>query len=473
MWFREGGRLSAEQIEYAYFRGHRSCACSPICPSPDDAVTRRVLIKTSRDGYLASTPPGEPSGAAVLREFPEQPVSVAIWRVLRLATLWAIEQPQRRSELLDLQSLESMLVELAANQPFTDDDPRGALACILGEMTSPIPDLRRAAYACLAVTDWALPHGAIETALSYGRAAALLGADARYAWVVGRLHREYSRVLQAEIWFKVAYALAARERDWEVRARSLMSWGHLHLNVGRYRNAKELFERALSTTKRFKLHDREAEAHHYLFTVARATSDHTTAAKHSAAAAATYGPDHPRLPHFAHDLACYWTDQGDHQHALEVLLALLDHHFLEVPAERLLVIGSALRAAGGCGENDAFDRMFESFLSLQGRAPASPLLAQALLLGARGAASLRRWSEAERLLVTAVEAARNTGQNDTRIGAEALLSQVRDESLTAAVSNLYEANRDDVARATVRSLVQGSLATTTGTECVPEDRRRS
>ncbi|HEX6746879.1 MAG TPA: hypothetical protein VF092_06240 [Longimicrobium sp.] len=419
-------------------------------------VRRRVLIKTSRDGYLATTPHGEATGAAVLRELVDDPLCVAVYQAIRLVTSWFLQPPQQRSDLLDPLTVEALLPRIAGEDPFRDGDPRGALVCILGELTASEPDLRRIALSCLAVADWALSQSAIDTALSFARAAALIGASARYAWVTGRLHREHSRAQQAEIWFQVAYVLAERERDWDIRARSLTSWGHVHLNVGRYFTARDLFQRALSTAQRFQLGDREVEAHHYLFTVARAVSDHAGAMEHSAAAAREYGPDHPRLPYFAHDLACYWMDRGDYQHALEVLLALLDNHFADVPDERLLVRGSSLRAAGGCGRPDVFERLLPAVLDHQ-RASDSPWVAQALFMAARGAASLKRWDVAETLLVSAIESARSTNQNDTRLSAEDLLAQVRTESHTELLA-VYEPANVEVARSTVRALVASSAS---------------
>ncbi len=429
------------------------CCTCPTCPTSRRTapVRRRVLIKTSSDGYLATTPHGEATGAAVLRELVGDPLCAPVYQAIRLVTAWFLQPAQQRSDLLDLPAVEALLPRIAGEDPFRDGDPRGALVCILGEMTASEPDLRRIALSCLAVADWALSRSAVDTALSFARAAALIGATARYAWVTGRLHREHSRAQQAETWFQVAYVLAERERDWDLRARSLMSWGHVHLNVGRYRTARDLCERALSTARRFQLQDRTGEAHHYLFTIARAVSDHPGAAEHSAAAARAYGPDHPRLPYFAHDLACYWMDRGDYEHALEVLLALL-----EIPIDhRLLAIGSALRAAGGSGRGAIYDRLVPALREEQSRECDSPLKAQALLMAARGAASLRRWAEATQLLTAAIEAARDTGQNDTRISAEDLLSLVREETHSESVA-VPEPSNVEIARYTVRSLAAAS-----------------
>jgi len=301
------------------------------------------------------------------------------------------------------------------------------------------------------VADWALGIGAEDTALAFSRAAALVGQNARYAWLAGRIHREHNRALQAETWFQVAYTLAEREHDWEIRARALMSWGHVHLNVGRYTRARKLFERAVGIAHRFKLPDREGEAHHYLFVVARAVSDHASADLHGRMAARLYGPEHPTLPNFAHDLACYWMDAGDYPHALQVLLALLANRFTESSPAKLLVIGSALRAAGGCGQEAKFDELMVRFKALGADCPTSPLYPQALLLAGRGAALLQRREEAEDLVSAALGAARQTEQHDTVFGAEQLLVKIRERH---PLEQSVRPNPDnaEATRVTVRSL---------------------
>lgn len=412
---------------------------------------RRALVTTPRDGYLTTTPRGEASGAGILRELAARPVGLGIWRAFRLLTLWMAEPPQGRPGLLDDAGVDAALLATAGDLPFDPDDVRGALVFILGEITSAEPDLKRTARACLAVTDWALAAGAEETALAYARAAALVGANARYAWLAGRLHREHNRALQAEVWFQVAYSLADREHDWEIRSRSLMSWGHVHLNVGRYAKARTLFQRALSTAHRYKLPDREGEAHHYLFTVARAVSDHPTANLHSRAAAALYRPDHPTLPNFAHDLACYWMDSGDYPHALQVLLPLVEGQFTESAALQLLFTGSAMRAAGGCGQDVTYDELMASFELQSRECLTSPFYAQAVLHAACGAARLLRWPAAEDLATRALAAARETEQHDTVFVAEQLLADVRELHAFERVVHENPENAE-ATRVTVQSL---------------------
>lgn len=414
-------------------------------------MKRRVLIKTAIDGYRVTTPEGEVTGGAVVRELSRDPACIPVFQVLRLVTTWAMERPQRRAGLLPHDRLERLLARIAGKLPFRADDPRGALACILGEMTAGEPDIRRAAFACLGVADWALSHGAVDTALAWARAAALVKPDARYAWIAGRMHREHGRLEEAEVWFKVAYSIAGRTRDWEVRAGALLSCGHTFMVAGNYQGARELFERGLGTARRRRVIAKIAEAHHYLFSIAVTTSDHALVASQSRAILKSYGTDHPRLPHFAHDLAGYWMDRGDFVKAHQVLIALLERFFANEPAARMQVVGSALRAAGAIGEKRCFDRLRLELERLRAMVSSSPAVAPAFLTAAKGAASLSRWTDAEGLLIVALDSARTTHQRDTEVEAETLLESVKARA-SHEVPSESAAEYSDVARDTLLML---------------------
>ncbi|HEX6746878.1 MAG TPA: tetratricopeptide repeat protein [Longimicrobium sp.] len=360
----------------------------------------------------------------MLGELHLHPMCFAAWQVFRLVTAWAAQPQHNRFGFLEIEGVRALMIRIAGNDLAPADEPRVALLCVLSEMIAATADLQRLASACMVVTDWALTVSAVETALAYAGAAAEVSGNARFTWVAGMLHRENGRVLQSEGWFQKAHRLAMRSHDWDVRARSLMSSGRMLLTVGKYREAREYFERALLVAERFRLEDRRMEAHHHLFDAAVAMRDFTRVAKHSRIVASAYGPDHPRYPYFSHDLAVYWADRGDYERALGMLSPLLDRHFHEDASVRLLAFGSALRAAAGCGDRRLFDRLLPEFADLREPAGPSPLVAQALYTAGLGASMLRRWSDAEELLVPALEAAEHTGQEDTRSAAEKLLERL-------------------------------------------------
>jgi len=360
----------------------------------------------------------------MLGELHLHPMCFSAWQVFRLVTTWTAQAPHNRFGFLEIDGIRALMIRIDGNDLSPNEEPRPALLSILCEMIAATPDMQRLAYACLAVTDWALAVGAVETALAYARSAAALSGNARYAWIAGKLLRENGRVLQSEEWFHAAHRLAMRTHDWDVRAWSLLSLGHMLLTVGRYAAGREYFERALIVVERFKLEDRRLEAHHHLFDAALAMQDYTRVAKHGRVVADGYGLDHPRFPYFTHDLAVYWMERGDYERSRDCLSSLLDRYFHENAAERLLLTASTMRAAAGCGDHRAFDRLLPTLVELRGPAGSSPLVAQALQTAGLGSSMLRRWSEAEELLVSALEAAKQTGQEDTRSAAEKLLERL-------------------------------------------------
>ncbi len=359
----------------------------------------------------------------MLGELHLHPLCFSAWQVFRLVTAWAAQPPHDRLAYLEIDGVRSLMIRIAGDDLAPADEPRAALLCVLSEMIAATPDLHRLAYACMVVTDWALTISAVETAIAYAGAAAKVSGNARFTWIAGMLYRENGRVLQSEGWFHEAHRLAMRSHDWDVRARSLMSCGQMLLTVGKYEEAREYFERALLVAERFRLDDRRTEAHHHLFNAAIAMKTYTRVAKHSQIVASAYGPDHPRRPYFTHDLAVYWADRGDYERALDMLRPLLDRFHDDTPV-RLLAVGSALRAAAGCADSRMFDRLLPSLADLREPAGSSPLVAQALYTAGLGASMLRRWSDAEELLVPALEAAKHTGQEDTRSAAEKLLERL-------------------------------------------------
>ena len=134
--------------------------------------------------------------------------------------------------------------------------------------------------------------------------------------------------------------------------------------------------------------------------------------------------------------------------ALNVLNVLLECHFKDSPAARLLVLGSAARAAGGAGKPGVFDLIQAEFTQLRSRGPETLLHAQALLLVARGAVSLRRWMLAKECLSEALASSRRTAQKDTEILAEQLLAQVGKQLLTER-EHLPSISNRDLARRTI------------------------
>jgi tetratricopeptide (TPR) repeat protein len=391
-------------------------------------------IMTPRQTLVHSMLGGEVAGSALLSELIAEAIGSRVWGVYRLVVSW-LATTGDKTAFFDRESIETLILDTVATEELDPSPeartPSAGLVVLLTEMLDPDPDEHEAALGALAVAEWALGKNFVKTALAYSSLAAGLANTARYAWLTARHHRTYGSPRDAETWFRVASATATRERDWEAKARALIGLGVLRLTLGSYPEARNQFLRALRVAQRFALRERAGEIHHHLFTVGVATSDHALAEAEIEKVLASYGWRHPRLPHFVHDLAVYWTDRGDPLNALDVLLSLVEKDFFhDEPHQHLLALGSTARAAGCAGEPLIFERMCFEIHTRRQRADTRPewvQVAQTLLLVARGAATLRRWVQAKKFLTEAMASGRRTNQHDVVLHAEELLAQVGQE----------------------------------------------
>ncbi|HEX8832414.1 MAG TPA: hypothetical protein VF705_14665, partial [Longimicrobium sp.] len=301
----------------------------------------------------------------MLHELQTEPLGAVVWSTFRVLVTWIATKPEAREGLYRREGIEALVRKIARSTDISpaseEESPGGGLVVLLTGMLERAPNEQELALAALTVSEWAISRRLTETALAYSALAAGLGNTSRHAWLAGRLHRRHARVREAETWYRAADVAATHEKDWDTKARALNSRGRLSLDIGRYPDARKLFARALKLTQRFRLREREAETHHHLFAVGVAMRDHALADLEIEPVINGYGSDHPSLPTFAHDLAAYWMDKGDYGNALNVLTTLLERHFKDSPAPRLLVLGSAARAAGGAGKPGIFDLLYDVF----------------------------------------------------------------------------------------------------------------
>lgn len=365
---------------------------------------------------------------AMLPELKDEPLGIFVWSAYRFLITWVAAKRDVRGELYNGSGIDAavrQIVSISEKSPESSVIGLSAsLMVLLTEMAEDKPNQRKQAVAALSVSEWALRRGFTETALAYAGVVAGLRNSSRQAWLAGRLHRRHARPREADAWYRAADVAATHEKNWDAKARALNSRGKLALDIGRYADARKWFVRAVKFAQRRRLHEREAEAHHHLFAVGVATRDHKLAEQEIARAIDAYGPDHPRLPSFLHDLAAYWMDKGQYENALDLLTLLLERHFKDAPAARLLVLGSAARAAGGAGNAGHFDLLHAELNQLRADGPETFLHGQALLLLARGAVSLGRWPLAKQYATEALESSRRTGQGDTETSAAQLLAEV-------------------------------------------------
>ncbi|HEX6037178.1 tetratricopeptide repeat protein [Longimicrobium sp.] len=366
-------------------------------------------------------PGGAVAGADLVRELPAE-VSLSVWQTLRSVLLWAAEDPGLRGDLFEPCAMTEWETELLEND--WDADVRCPLAVLVGQLgRQGDASAETIAHACLSVTDWALEHGYVATALAYAEAAALSWPQhPRYAWLAGRLMRAHGRPREAEAWLKRAERAANRLADWEGRTLSLNSLGNLYYGMGNYSQAAKMHRDALKVARRHRLRKREGEILHDLFVATWYMGYAEEAEQYARAALEVYKDGHPRLATLAHDVAFSWVAEGYYGRALTVLQGL--ERYFELPSERIRVLASIARAAGGCNATEMFSSAAKEIWTLADRQDAGQGVAAALVELARGATSLAKWDIAEEALLKAREVAVLRSEEDVVAEADDALSAV-------------------------------------------------
>ncbi|HEV7589593.1 MAG TPA: tetratricopeptide repeat protein, partial [Longimicrobium sp.] len=375
----------------------------------------------TEDGTAPAFPPGTALPPEVLAELPPD-MAFAVWQVLRSVTLWSREPEQRRAAMFDPAYMKEWERRLLTAP--LEPEARFPLAVIVGELARPNPGAGRLSWACVCVADWALGRGATRAALAFAEAAAHAAPEhPRYAWLVGRLMRSHGDPRGGERWLRRALKLAVAQRDWETQARALTGLGNLCVEIGRYPEARELHTRALRVSRRWRLREQEGMALHDLFVIATEEGNRTEAELHARGALDAYGQLSPRVCKLAHDVAYWWMDGGYYQRALHVFEALLRH--FPRPDDRIQVMGNIGRAAGGCGDRDAFDSACRMADALSPLLVTRSTVATALLELAYGAVALSDWPLAAQIAQQAADAASERSEATVLTRAAELLSVVR------------------------------------------------
>ncbi|MFL5539202.1 MAG: hypothetical protein ACJ8J0_09420, partial [Longimicrobiaceae bacterium] len=150
------------------------------------------------------------------------------------------------------------------------------------------------------------------------------------------------------------------------------------------------------------------------------TNEFTRAVEHSRRALKWYPRHHARIPYLVHDYAYLLVNIRQDRLALHLLDFVLE--IITAPHERLLVLGTVARAAGGYGDRDRFGAAQTFVETMSSVHPQHA--AQALCDVARGAWLLELWDRAERVAVRARSVAKEQGRKDTADAAEQVLESV-------------------------------------------------
>lgn len=360
-------------------------------------------------------------GTEMLEEF-SGAVGLALWQSMRDVTLWAAaREAGDRVDLFHPGAHEQRLRQLdQAGIDAAIDAPLRVLARISADATGVTEDELLAA--CRDVSAWAEAQGRLSTAIAFAQAGALAApANAAAGFRVGQLTKRKPEYARAESWFRRVIGLGRQAKDWASYSEAFLGLGELYTLRGNFPAARRFHVRALRAAKRHGLRDIQGRALHAMFVIARDTRPED-ALELARQAFRAYGSTHTQLPTLARDLASYWMDRGRFAQALAVFQALAPHQ--TTPEERMLNTAAIGRAAGGAANRPEFDRAWDEVWSFAGEWHAQPYAAQALLDLARGAASLKDWSRAERAASTAREIATRHGMAKVVLEAETVLDQV-------------------------------------------------
>ncbi|HEX2205516.1 MAG TPA: tetratricopeptide repeat protein [Longimicrobium sp.] len=365
-------------------------------------------------------------GLSILDDVPGE-LGLVLWQSLRDCMLWGRVSETERGALFAADAEPARVAAiLAAAVPAEIEEPLKTIAGILGGGARE----ESVALACRRIMQWADEGGLLAVALAFAQAAAVVTpGDPAAAYAVGRLARRRAEHARSETWYRRTVALARQVGDWPTYALAFVGLGNLYAQRGAYPAARRFHTRALRAAGRNSLHAIEGQALHELFGIAVETGRAQEAEELARAAFEAYGPHHPQLPSFAHDVAYWWTTQGHFTRSLRVLQEILPH--LSTPVVRVLVLADIARAAGGAGEVEAFRQAWdETRVLLRGR-EMEEAAARALLDLAHGALSLKAWEQAEEAARQALEVATQRRESKIRLSAEAVLDAARRHAVVA------------------------------------------
>jgi tetratricopeptide (TPR) repeat protein len=394
-----------------------------------------------------------PVGLYVLEEFSSE-LGMVLWKSLRSVMLWADVEPRDRKGLFDEGAAERRHLEIVSTVPEEESELREALEQLVAVLSDPErADREAVGVACTRISTWAEGRSAPRTALEFIQAAALAcPANPRFALMVGRGARDMAQYGRAEAWLYRTVGLARQVKDWEAYIRAYLAHGKMMMRRGALPAARRSFVKARRRATRQGLRAFEAMSYHDLFVLESYAGNNEQALDHAERATRAYGRRHEDFPTFAHDVAHFWMEQGDYEHALPIFSEALNRIREGL---RPFVLGSLARASGGLRDREGFEW---AFAELE-RIPAGPGVAESWVEVARGAILLGSHEDARRAAEFAERVARTRGESQIQFMAEGVIQEAEAEAraaearrVGAAEAPSVGARRDDLARTLLRTL---------------------
>jgi len=362
-------------------------------------------------------------GMEILREVGGEG-GLLLWQSYRNVMFWATAEPGERAALFAPEAGRRRLAELlTADVPAEIADSLVEIGRMMGAPEATAGET--IADACRGISDWAEAAGHEATALAFTQAAALSAPrDATIALAVGQISRRRGEPARAETWFRHAIMIGRQTGDWESYARAYIALGNMLLLRGNFPGAHRMHIKALRAARRKGLTPIQGMAAHDLFVIATETGRNAQAEEYARMASRAYGPDHPRLPVLAHDLAYYWMNQGYFSQVMPIFLSLEDR-FETDPGTKIAIRAHIARAAGGIGDRATFRRYFTETVRMSKDSIYESRISDSFLELAMGASNLGEWDRAEQAAEHALEVAQQRGQAKVAIEAESVLDAVR------------------------------------------------
>jgi tetratricopeptide (TPR) repeat protein len=405
-------------------------------------VVTPLTARTPGSSRRPRVPPAIIRGSEALPALPvvdEIPgdLGVALWRSVRNVLLWSHTPPERRGMLFDAGAAAARAAELGRVRP--DAELLAPLSVIVALLEAPERvEVQRLVNACRRIAAWAEGKGALGTALEYTQAAALVRPDsAGLAFAVGRLARRRAEYDRAESWYMRAIVQGRQAGDWRSYSLAFSGLGNLFMQRGNYPYARKAHVRSLRAARRHSLRDLQGDAYHALFAIHIETGNPVGADDLAEEAFAAYGPDHPKVPRLAYDVAYQWTAAGRFSVAHSLAEALVPH--FSDAAELALVWGLVARTAGGAGFRSSFEGAVREARALLASERALDSAARVELGVAYGAASAGEWELAIEFADAAVRSATGRGESKVLLEAEAALDAARRRSAMQALASAGDA----------------------------------
>jgi tetratricopeptide (TPR) repeat protein len=368
-------------------------------------------------GLLIQSEPFE--GFHVLDETRDE-LGVLLWQCLRDVEIWAMAEPECRSDLFTAGALRQRMERIDE-----EVDPAAPVRAVLEGLAALLARPSRVTALevcelCEELSRWASDAGLPRTALAFAQRAAMAAPDeAGPAYLVGLISRRAADYRRAEVWFRRALALARHNQDWRVYSLAHAGIGQMHMQRGDAPKARARLLRALRASRRYGIWSVRSIALHDLFCISATGPDPRLAEQYARSAFRSYGRRHPRLPALAHDIARFWMSQGHHSLALATFQAVIPH--FTRPQERMLGLSNLAQAAGGAGDANLFTRAWNEIWTMIDERDDTELVAETLINLAYGAQSLGQVVRMDMAASYALTIATRRGEAQEKVIAERLL----------------------------------------------------